>query len=409
MTLPTTILDDLAAGMDDLETLYREFHQMPELSMEEHRTAEKISEHLRGLGLEPFLCGGTGVVAELRNGEGPVVAYRADTDGLPIEEDTGLPYASTATGVLPDGTETKVMHGCGHDTHISTGLELARLLTEHRDAWSGTVVFLFQPGEETSAGAVAMVEDDLWDRVSVPEVAYGQHVWPGVAGTVNVSVGTAMAMADSLEVTVHGRQAHGSQPEASIDPIVLGAHMVTRLQTVVSREISGSDMAVVTVGTFHAGTKENIIPDRAVFKINIRTFEPAVRDKVLEAVKRILEGEALASGAPAPTVREMYRFPRCFNDEAEARSLIGALRAELGEDAVRETPPVTGSEDFGVFPDSLGIPGVYWFFGGYSAETVENGIPGGNHSPFFGPDDVRTSLTTSVRAGLTAILSRVGV
>jgi amidohydrolase len=408
MALPSALLDDLASGMDALEDLYREFHRMPELSMEEHRTAERISEYLRGLGLAPFVCGGTGVVAELRNGDGPVLAYRADTDGLPIEEATGLPYASRATGTLPDGTETKVMHGCGHDTHIVTGLEIARLLATHREAWSGTVVFLFQPGEETAAGAAAMISDGLWDRVPTPEAAYGQHISPFTAGGVRLAVGTAMSMADSLRVTVHGRQAHGSQPENAIDPIVLGSHIVTRLQTVVSREIGGTDMAVVTVGTFHAGTKENIIPDRAELTLNIRTFEPEVREKVLAAVHRIIEGEAQASGAPAPTVEEMYRFPRCFNDEAEAEALLTAFRTELGEDAVGVAPPVTGSEDFGHFPDSLGIPGVYWFFGGYSAETVEKGIPGGNHSPFFGPDDVRTSLSTSVRAGLAALLTRAG-
>ncbi|GAA2105510.1 amidohydrolase [Brevibacterium salitolerans] len=408
MSLPTALITDLDAGLPALERLYQEFHAHPELSMQEHRTAERIEAHLAALGLESQRCGGTGVVAVLRNGEGPVVAFRADTDGLPIEERTGLDYASTATGELPDGTVTPVMHGCGHDTHISAGLEIARLLTAHREAWAGTVVFLFQPGEETSAGAVAMVEDGLWDRVPAPEAVYGQHVWPGTAGTVNISRGTAMAMADSLEVTVHGRQAHGSQPEAAIDPIVLGAHIVTRLQTVVSREIGGADMAVVTVGTFHAGTKENIIPDSAVLKLNIRTFEPPVREKVLAAVRRIIEGEAAASGAPAPEISEIYRFPRCFNDEAEASAVIEALRGELGESSVNVTAPVTGSEDFGVFADSLGVPGVYWFFGGYAQETMEVGHPGGNHSPFFGPDDVLTTLRTGVRAGLTALLTRLG-
>src|SRR5699024_973126 len=211
-------------------------------------------------------------------------------DRYPLSLPDALPIS--ATGTLPDGTVTPVMHACGHDTHISAGLEIARLLTQHRDEWGGTVVMLFQPGEETAAGASAMVADGLWDRVPKPEAVYGQHGWPGTAGTVNISVGTAMAMADSLRVTVHGRQAHGSQPENAIDPIVLGASIVTRLQTVVSREVAGSDMAVLTVGTFHAGTKENIIPARAVLELNIRTFEPDVRERVLSAVRRIISGEA---------------------------------------------------------------------------------------------------------------------
>ena len=408
MGLPEEITASLEEGLDDLVELYRGFHAAPELSMQEHRTAKAIGKRLESYGLTPRTVGGTGVVAVIENGEGPVVAFRADTDGLPIEEATGLPYASTASGTLADGTTTPVMHGCGHDTHITAGLEIARLLVTHRETWAGTVVLLFQPGEETAAGAAAMVEDGLWDRVPTPEAVYGQHVWPGVAGTVNVSVGTAMAMADSLRVTVHGRQAHGSQPENSIDPIVLGAYMITRLQTVVSREIAGSDMAVLTVGTFHGGVKENIIPAKAVFELNIRTFEPRVRERVLDAVSRIIRGEAMAAGAPDPEIEEMYRFPRCYNDESDAAALLDAFTDELGEDSVSRTDPVTGSEDFGVFPDSLGVPGVYWFFGGFRRETVEAGVPGGNHSPFFGPDDVPTALTTGVRAGLTALFTRVG-
>ena len=408
MALPSTISDSLEEGLGALVELYREFHAAPELSMQEHRTAEAIASRLRSYGLEPQTVGGTGVVAVIDNGDGPVVAFRADTDGLPIEEATGLDYASTATGTLPDGTVTPVMHACGHDTHISAGLEIARLLTQHRDEWGGTVVMLFQPGEETAAGAAAMVADGLWDRVPKPEAVYGQHVWPGTAGTVNISIGTAMAMADARRVPVHGRQAHGSQPENAIDPIVLGASIVTRLQTIVSREVAGSDMAVLTVGTFHAGTKENIIPARAVLELNIRTFEPDVRERVLSAVRRIISGEAQAAGAPEPDVEEMYGFPRCYNDETEAADILAALTAELGEDSVTETRPVTGSEDFGVFADSLGVPGVFWFFNGYAAATVEKGVPGGNHSPFFAPDDVPTTLRTGVRAGLTALFTRVG-
>ncbi|GAA5165302.1 amidohydrolase [Ornithinimicrobium tianjinense] len=406
MALAAALTQDLDANLETLVELYQDFHRAPELSMQEHRTAERISALMQERGYETFICGGTGVVATLANGDGPVIAYRADTDGLPIEEDTGADYASTARGTLADGTDVPVMHGCGHDTHITVGLETARLLADHRDLWSGTVVFLFQPGEETSAGAAAMLEDGLWDRAPRPSAVFGQHVWPARAGTIAVSVGTAMAMADSLEVTVRGRQAHGSQPENSIDPVVLGAYMVTRLQTVVSRETSARDMLVLTIATFHAGLKENIIPDKAVFTINMRSFDEDVRAKALAAIERIIHAEAAAAGAPEPEIRKMYDFPRCYNDPDLTRPLLDAFREELGEDAVVESDAVTGSEDVGRFGDAIGVPYTYWFFGGHKAESIEAGVPG-NHSPMFLPDDPATALRTGTRAALTALVSHL--
>ncbi|WP_166971714.1 amidohydrolase [Brevibacterium atlanticum] len=409
MTLNPVFTSAITDNLDRIVADYKDFHRSPELSMQETWTAGQIESRLRELGLSPQTFGGTGIVAVIDNGEGPVVGYRADTDGLPITEDTGLDYASTAEGTLPDGSTTKVMHGCGHDTHITVGLSLATSLAEHRDLWSGTVVMLFQPGEETGEGARAMLDDGLWDSVVHPEVIYGQHVWPGRAGHVYVSSGTAMAMSDCLKVTVKGKQAHGSQPEAAIDPIVLGAFMITRLQSIVSREISGRDMAVITVGTFHGGLKENIIPDSAEFKLNIRTFDEEVRAVVLDRVRRIILAEALASGAPEPLIEDMYRFPRCFNDPEETEGFLEAARNELGSDNVHVEDPVTGSEDFGAFGDDIGVPYVYWFFGGYSdAKFTGDDAPAGNHSPFFAPDDVETTLTTGLRAALSAVLSKVG-
>lgn len=409
MTLSSDIRDAIRTDLDQMVEFYEDFHRSPELSMKETNTANAIAQYLSDLGIHTQRFGGTGVVAQIENGEGPVVAYRADIDGLPIEEKTGLDYASVATGILPDGSETAVMHGCGHDTHITVGLNIAKQLVQHRSHWSGTVVMLFQPGEETAQGARAMLDDGLWDKVPKPEAVYGQHVWPGVAGSVDVSIGTAMAMADSLEVIVKGKQAHGSQPENAIDPIVLGAFMITRLQTVVSREISGRDMAVVSVGTFSGGLKDNIIPDSASFQLNIRTFDEEVRANVLSAVYRIIYAEAEASGAPEPLIKEMYSFPRCFNDEALATGLIDTFRDELGESNVNVTPPVTGSEDFGWFGDDIGVPYVYWFFGGYSEERFADGAtPPGNHSPYFGPDAVPELLTTGVHAGLSALMQHVG-
>ncbi|MGP6172599.1 amidohydrolase [Corynebacterium sp. A21] len=379
--------------------MYRHLHAHPELSMQEHETATFIEAELTEIGLEHFRCGGTGVVAVDRNGEGPVIAFRADTDGLPIKEDTGADYASQATGTLADGTEVPVMHGCGHDTHITAALTAARLLRQGHTSWSGTVVWIFQPGEEVAAGAKAMVEDGLWAKAPRPEVIFGQHVFPFASGTVAVTPESAMALADSLKVTLFGRQAHGSQPQDSIDPIILGAHILTRLQTIVSRELAPLDPAVVTAATFHAGLKENIIPDRAEFTLNIRTLTGRVREQVLAAVARIVKNEAAVSGAPEPLIEELYTFPRVYNDPVHTERVISVLRAELGEEKVAIVPPSMGSEDFGHLGDVIEVPYVFWMFGGADPED-EN--PAGNHSPFFLPVPEPT-LSTGVRAVLSVL------
>ena len=246
--------------------VYKHLHAHPELSAQEFQTAEYIEGHLAGLGIESFRCGVTGVVGILRNGDGPVIGFRADTDGLPIAEQTGLDYSSHANGQLPDGTIAPVMHGCGHDTHIASALALAALLKDRRDLWGGTLVLIFQPGEETAYGAKAMIDDGLWDRAPKPEVVLAQHVMPAIEGKLLIRGGHMASLADSWKITVHGRQAHGSQPEKSLDPIVAASAMVMRLQTIVSRELAPSTPAVVTVGTFHAGLKENIIPESAEFR-----------------------------------------------------------------------------------------------------------------------------------------------
>lgn len=404
--METTINETLLSVADTaaMREIYVHLHTHPELSMQEHETANFIAAQLDGLGIRNFRCGGTGVVGVIENGEGPVVAFRADSDGLPIKEDTGLEYASTATGYLDDGTLVPVMHGCGHDTHVTGLLTAAKLLSRELDTWSGTLVLVFQPGEETAAGAKAMVDDGLWDQAPRPEVVLGQHVMPGQAGEISLSSGTAMAMADALKVTVFGRQSHGSQPQSSIDPIVLGAHIITRLQTIVSRELDPSTPAVVTSGTFHAGLKENIIPDRAEFTLNIRTFTQDVRDQVLAAVTRIVQAEALASNAPKPVIEEIYTFPRCYNDPQTAAKVAAALRGELGAEAVHDAPPLMGSEDFGHLADSIGVPSVYWMFGGFD---LSKGTPPVNHSPFFGPE-IEPTLTTAVRAAVSSLRAFLG-
>jgi amidohydrolase len=393
---------------DELHALYRHLHAAPELSMQEHGTAALITERMEDLGFETFTCGGTGVVAILSNGDGPVVGFRADTDALPVAEDTGLDYASTTRGTLRDGTEVPVMHACGHDTHITSAVGAATLLTRARNAWSGTVVFLFQPGEETSEGAVAMVQDGLWDRAPRPEVVFGQHVWQGRAGEVEVSTGPAMAMADSWRVTVHGRGGHGSRPEDTIDPVLLAAHMVVRIQSVVSREVPAQKSAVVTVASIHAGLKENIIPATAVFTVNVRNLDPDVRERLLAALRRVISAEAHASGAPEPEIEELYTFPLLYNDPEATEQLKDVLARALGADKVLEAPPRMGSEDFGHLPAAIGVPGVYWFFGGMPDEVVDGDDPvPANHSPFFAPV-IEPTLSTGVTAAYTAIMSRVG-
>lgn len=394
--------------MDDLHDLYRHLHAHPELSMQEHETADLIDQRMTTLGFRTVRCGGTGVVAVLENGTGPVVGFRADTDGLPVAEATALPYASQAQGTLPDGTQVPVMHACGHDTHITASIGAATLLAETRADWSGTALFVFQPGEETAAGAATMLADGLWDKAPRPEVMFAQHLSNDLAGTIHLSTGSAMAMADAWEVLVRGRGGHGSRPEDSIDPIVLAAHMVVRLQSLVSREIAAQDAAVVTVGSFHAGLKENIIPSEAVFTINVRSLDQGVRDYVLAGIRRVLSAEAMASGAPEPEIRELYVFPPVHNDPDETVRVMDVLTGVLGVDRVSGRPPQMGSEDFGALPAAIDVPSVYWFFGGTPQEVIESDEPTpANHSPLFAPV-LEPTLTTAVVAAYEVMRSRLG-
>ncbi len=388
--------------------LYKAFHRAPELSAHEQGTAEAIEARLTKLGIEHFRCGGTGVVGLLRNGEGPVIGFRADTDGLPIAEETGLDYASSSTGILPDGSTAPTMHGCGHDTHITAALAAAAYLVDGREAWAGTVVFLFQPGEETAYGAKAMVDDGLWDRAPRPDVVLAQHVMPAEGGTFWLRAGNMASLGDSLRVTVRGRQAHGSQPENSLDPIVAAAAMVMRLQTIVSREIAPMTPAVVTVGTFHAGLKENIIPETAEFTLNIRTPEQEVRNTVIAAVRRIISGEAAAAGIAEPEISEINSFPRLFNDAENTARAARALTAAFGPDAIVEKALGMGSEDAGWLGDAIGVPVVFWAFGAFPKEAFAEGAsPAGNHSPHFAPD-AELAVTNGTGAALAVLLDYLG-
>ncbi|WP_136609160.1 amidohydrolase [Sinomonas albida] len=413
MTISTSIrltaaVDVPESFVEDYIAVYKHLHANPELSAQEFRTAEYIEAHLSGLGIESFRCGGTGVVGILKNGDGPVIGFRADTDGLPISEQTRLDYASEATGTLPDGSTAPVMHGCGHDTHIAAALALSSLLTERTDLWAGTLVLIFQPGEETAYGAKAMIDDGLWDRAPRPEVVLAQHVMPLGRNKLLIRGGHMASLADSWKITVHGRQAHGSQPEKSIDPIVAASSMVLRLQTIVSRELAPSTPAVVTVGTFHAGLKENIIPETAEFTLNVRTPDEETRTTVLAAIRRIISAEAAASDAPEPTITELNAFPRCYNDPASADRVIEAFTADFGADALIDAPLGMGSEDAGWLSDAIGVPGVFWAFGAFDPELFEDGAsPAGNHSPFFAPD-ARAAVIGGTGAALSGVLAYLG-
>jgi len=357
--------------------------------------------------------GGTGVVGLLANGDGPTVMLRADMDALPVREATDLPYASTVTGHDESGNEVPVMHACGHDMHVAWLTGATAVLAAARDAWAGTVLAVFQPAEETAQGAQAMIDDGLFDRFPKPRVILGQHVMPAPAGRIGYRPGITQAAADSLEVRMFGRGAHGSMPESSVDPVVMAAATVLRLQTIVSREVAASQAAVVTVGALQAGTKDNVIPDEALLKLNVRTFDDRVRTHVLEAIERIVDAEAVAAGAPRPPeITNTEHYPLTVNDPESAERVAAALRAEFGSENVRQlAAPYSASEDFGSFGTEWGVPSVFWYVGGTDADAYRRAEEAGrvaqdiptNHNAAFAPV-IHPTLETGVRAMTVAAL-----
>ncbi len=416
---PARVLDGQAAIRPWYEDLYRHLHAHPELSMAEVETAARVAAELRATpgGADADITtgiAGTGVTAVLRNGTGPTVLLRADLDGLPVREDTGLDYASRATGLAPDGSVVPAMHACGHDTHVTCLLAAYRLLAGARDAWAGTLVALFQPAEEAFNGAEAMVADGLVDRIPRPDVALAQHLLAGAAGSVFVSPGPVAAACDDLTITLHGRGGHGSAPHAAVDPVVMAAATVLRLQTIVSREVNPRDTAVVTVGSVQAGTKTNIIPESARLELTVRTYDEQVRRRVVDAVQRVARAEAAASGAPEPDIRVFDSLAVTDNDPATTARVRRAFAAHFGEQ-VLPMEPLAGSEDFGVVPTAFGTPYCFWGFGGYdptrwqaSAEagTTDADFPD-NHSPRFAPI-LQPTLDTGVQALVVAALAWLG-
>ncbi|MFJ3404564.1 amidohydrolase [Promicromonospora sp. NPDC090134] len=399
-----------------LRETYVDLHEHPELSYQETRTAALAAEQLAAAGYVVHTgIGGTGVAGVLTNGDGPCVLLRADMDALPVTEDTGLPYASTVRTTTADGVESGVMHACGHDVHVTALLGAADVLAQGRSAWSGTLVVVFQPAEELGTGARAMVDDGLYDLVPRPDIVLGQHVAPVAAGLLGVHGGPAFAGTDILGIRLVGRGGHGSRPEATVDPVVMAAATVMRLQTIVSREVAAGEAAVVTVGTLQAGTKENIIADDARLGVNIRSFDEAVRVRVLAAVERIVRAEADAAGAPQPPeITPGESFPPLVNDPAETERTRGALAAHFGAERVIDPGPVSGSEDVGILATAAGVPIVYWLLGGWDPAaffaaqqtgTTDRDIPS-NHSPRFAPVPHPT-LETGVTALVVAALDRL--
>jgi amidohydrolase len=409
----SSVLAGLGAVRSWQEDFYRDLHQHPELSHQERQTAAKVSERLGRIGYQVHQgVGGTGVVAVLCNGQGPTVLLRADMDALPVREATGLRYASTVTATDASGNEVPVAHACGHDVHVACLLGAAQLLAEDPDRWSGTLVALFQPAEETGDGARGMIADGLASLIPTPDVVLAQHVLPAPAGQVGTRSGPTFSAADSMRVTVYGRGGHGSMPQATVDPVVLAAMIVVRLQTVVSRETSPEQTAVLTVGSIQAGTKSNVIPDHAVLQLNIRTYTEQTRRSVLDAVHRIVTAECQASGCPKDPDFELFdRVPITDNDPATTERVAGAF-ADFFGDRAQPMGQQTASEDLSDIPTALGVPYTYWGIGGIDPDAYRTAAEAGrvsqdipvNHSANFAPI-IQPTLDTGTQALVVAALA----
>ncbi|MGC2534990.1 MAG: amidohydrolase [Candidatus Sulfotelmatobacter sp.] len=402
---------EVDAVYPDAHALYLDIHQNPELSSHETQTAAKLAGRLRGLGYEVTEhVGGTGIVAILKNGAGPTVMLRTELDALPVEEKTGLPYASKVHAKDDAGHEVPVMHACGHDLHMASIIGTAAIMAHSKDTWHGTLMLIGQPAEETILGAKGMIDDGLFTRFPKPDVLVTLHVGNGLpAGQVGVTPGVMSTNADSLRITIYGKGGHGSAPHTAIDPIVIAARTILALQTIVSREVKPGEMAVVTVGYIQAGTKNNIIPDQAELGLTVRTFKADVRKQVLAAITRITKAEAEAGGAPRPPLIEHYEATdSVYNDPALAERMRGVLESALGKNNVITEPPATASEDFSYFVEQ-GIPGFYFGLGGADPEKLAQAKAAGtmlpsNHSPLFAPD-VDPALHTGITAEVAVLRS----
>jgi len=393
----------------EARALYLDIHQNPELSSHETQTAAKLATRLRGLGYDVTEhVGGTGIVAVLKNGPGPTIMLRTELDALPVEEKTGLAYASKVHAKDDSGRDVPVAHACGHDLHMASLVATATIMAHSKDTWHGTLMLIGQPAEETISGARNMIEDGFLKRFPKPDVAVALHVMNLLpAGKVGVVAGTYDANADSLRVTIYGKGGHGASPHTTVDPIVIAARTILALQTIPSREVKPGEMVVITVGYIQAGTKNNIIPDRAEMGLTVRTYKSDVRKQVLAAIARITKAEAEAAGAPREPLIEHYEFTdSVYNNPALAQSLRATLESALGKENVSMEEPITGSEDFSYFVEQ-GIPGFYFTLGGANPEKYAQANAAGtslpsNHSPLFAPD-VDPALHTGIAAEVAVL------
>ncbi|MDU0479677.1 amidohydrolase [Staphylococcus chromogenes] len=394
LTAARAILADLDSTREKREQLYKEFHQMPELSMQETRTSARIRAELEAAGIAVRAVGSTGLVAVIENGDGPVVAFRADIDALPMHETSGKDYAATGS----------TAHTCGHDFHLTSLLTACQFFHTHREAWHGTFIGVFQPGEETAEGARDMVKQGISQAMPRPDVYLGQHVLGGFpAGQIGTRKGPVFSSAFSVRVEIFGKGSHGSMPELSVDPVVIAASIVTRLQTIVSREVAASETAVVTVGAIHAGTKSNIIPDSAELLINTRAYSAAVAEHLKEAIERIVQAECAAARAPQePTFTYYDTYPLTDNDGDTTDAVAKLFDAYFATDHV-ELPRIPASEDFSIIPTELGVPYTYWGVAGF--RDWQNAP--GNHNPAFAPD-IQPTLDRSVEAIVVAACGWLG-
>ena len=400
---------EVDAVYPDAHALYLDIHENPELSSHEVRTAAKLAARLRGLGYEVTEhVGGTGIVAILKNGAGPTVMLRTELDALPVEEKTGLAYASKVHAKDDAGRDVPVMHACGHDLHMASIVGTAAIMARSKNTWHGTLMLIGQPAEETIAGAKGMIADGLLTRFPKPDVAVALHVGNLLpAGTVGIVPGVYNTNADSLRLTIYGKGGHGAAPQTTIDPIVIAARTILALQTITSREVKPGEMAVVTVGYIHAGTKNNIIPDQAELGLTVRTRNAEVRKQVLAAIERITKAEAEAGGAPrAPLLDHYESTDLVYNDPALAQRMKGTLEAALGKDNVVIEDPIPASEDFSYFVEQ-GIPGFYFSLGGADPEKFAEAKASGimlpsNHSALFAPD-VDPALRTGIAAEVAVL------
>jgi hippurate hydrolase len=395
---------ELENAYSDAHALYLDLHQNPELSSHETQTAAKLAGRLRSAGYDVTEhVGGTGVVAILKNGAGPTIMLRTELDALPVEEKTGLPYASKVHAKDDAGRDVAVMHACGHDLHMAAILGTAEIMARSKDTWHGTLMLIGQPAEETISGAEAMIRDGLFTRFPKPDVAVALHVGNTLpAGMASVTPGIYNTNADSLHITIYGKGGHGALPQTAIDPIVIAARTILSLQTIVSREVRPGEMAVVTVGYVQAGTKNNIIPDHAEMGLTVRTYKQDVRKQVLAAIARIAKAEAAAAGAPHEPLVERYEgTDLVYNNPALADRLRAPLEVALGKGRVVIAEPIAPSEDFSYFVEQ-GVPGFYFSLGGADPEKFAQAKAAGtelpsNHSPLFAPD-----VDPALHAGIAA-------